>query len=265
MPEWERKKITLENNITYDILQFNKTKETTIIYIHGLGSSKEDFQDAIEYPELQNYNLLSVDLLGHGDSDKPKNFAYTMAEQAIKLKELIIQLNLDKNIILIAHSMGGPIAILLAELFKEKIKAIVYAEGNIDLGDCFFSNSIIAENSFEEWKNESFQKTVEMLKSLGIDMQNYTMLFEKAGPETIYFSSHDLLQISKKDTLIQNLVDLKTPILPIFGEKNKDKFSSEEKLAKYFQIMYVANSGHSMMIDNPDEFYRIIVEFLSKI
>jgi len=240
LDEWERKKITLENNTTFAILQFNDTKKSTIIYIHGLGSGKEDFIDAIQNPKLQNYNLLSVDLLGHGDTDKPKNCTYTMAEQTIRLKELIIHLALDENVILIAHSMGGPIAILLAELLKEKVKAIVYAEGNIDLGDCFF--------------------TVETFKTLGEDLSSYLLTFEKAGPETTYLSSRDLVQISKKDTLIQNLVDLKIPILPIFGANNKGKFTSEEKIAKHFTIKYVADSGHSMMHDNPDEFYRFIAE-----
>lgn len=263
MVEWEQKEISLKNKIAYAILQYNGTKKSTIIYIHGLGSGKEDFIDAIHYPELLDYNLLSVDLLGHGDSDKPKNFTYTMAEQAIKIKELMVQLKLDKEIIIIAHSMGGPIGILLAELFKEKMKAVVYAEGNIDLGDCFFSNSIITENSLEEWKNENFQQTVEMFKSLGIDMKKYTKTFEKAGSETTYLSSQDLVQISESDNLLQCLIDLKIPVLPIFGEKNKEKYSSEEKIAKHFTIKYVSNSGHSMMIDNPDEFYSYIIEFLN--
>jgi len=265
LDEWERKKITLENNTTFAILQFNDTKKSTIIYIHGLGSGKEDFIDAIQNPKLQNYNLLSVDLLGHGDTDKPKNCTYTMAEQTIRLKELIIHLALDENVILIAHSMGGPIAILLAELLKEKVKAIVYAEGNIDLGDCFFSISIITDSSLEKWKVENFQKTVETFKTLGEDLSSYLLTFEKAGPETTYLSSRDLVQISKKDTLIQNLVDLKIPILPIFGANNKGKFTSEEKIAKHFTIKYVADSGHSMMHDNPDEFYRFIAEFLSSL
>ena len=265
MDDWEQKKITIENDITFAILQYNSTKEKTIIYIHGLGSGKEDFIDAIQYPELLDYNLLSVDLLGHGDSDKPKNFTYTMAEQAIKIKELLIQLNVDKEIIIIAHSMGGPIGILLAELLKEKMKAIIYAEGNIDLGDCFFSNSIISENSLEEWKDEQFQKTVDMFKSLGIDMKSYTKTFEKAGAETTYLSSRDLVHISESGNLLQCLIDLNLPILPIFGEKNKEKYTSEEKIAKHFTIKYVSNAGHGMMLDNPDEFYGVIIDFLNKL
>ena len=264
MPEWERKKITLNNKIYYSVLYSNNSTKSTILFIHGLGSAKEDFLEAIQYPGFQNYNLLAVDLLGHGDSAKPKNFSYTMIDQAKNLKELLIHLSFDENIVIIAHSMGGPISIILAEMLNQKAKAIVYAEGNIDFGDCFGSNAIITTGNLIEWKNKNFQKMVDFLKAeINIEQSNYVVNFEKAGPETTYLSSRDLVEQSKKDNLIQRLINLDIPILPIFGEKNKGKFTSEEKIGKHFPIKYITDAEHDMMLSNPVEFYSFIREFLN--
>ena len=145
------------------------------------------------------------------------------------------------------------------------IEAIIYAEGNIDFGDCFGSNLIISSGSLEDWKNTNFQKSVEYFYSSDKNIQsNYAKSFEKAGPITTYLSSKDLVRISREETLLRRMTDWVIPVLAIYGEKNRGKFTSEEKIKEYFPIKYISNAEHDMMLSNPDEFYTTIIEFLSE-
>jgi pimeloyl-ACP methyl ester carboxylesterase len=266
MAKWIRQKLSLDNGYYYSILFYNGSTNKTILFIHGLGSAKEDFTNALECPRLLDYNLLAVDLLGHGDSIKPDNFSYKMKDQAEYLISLLQELALEDDFVIVAHSMGGPVAISLAEQLEQKPKAIIYAEGNIDFNDCFGSNAIISSGSLSEWKKELFQQAVTDLKADNNSVSSsYALSFEKAGPITTYLSSLDLVNISRENVLLQRLIDLNIPILAIYGEKNEGKFTSEEKLKRYFPIKYISNAEHDMMISNPDDFYNNIIDFLANI
>jgi len=238
----------------------------TLIFIHGLGCNKNDYLEAFSNHLLKEYGMLVVDLVGHNDSSTPSNFTYAMNTQARVLKKLIQKLELADDYILICHSMGGPIGVHLAELLGSKIKGMIYAEGNIDENDCFFSLSIIEQYTIAEWKKIGFATVLNSLKEMAeedIDLL-YAKSFAKAGPITTYKSSLDLVSESRNGRLLERLANLEIPILAIFGEENKGKFSSELKLKKKFPISYIPNAKHAMMHQNPVIFYEVILGFLNK-
>lgn len=238
----------------------------TLIFIHGLGSSKNDYLEAFSNHLLKEYGLLAVDLVGHNESTTPSNFTYAMNTQAKVLKKLIQKLELVDEYILMCHSMGGPIGIHLAEILDSKIKGIIYAEGNLDENDCFFSLSIIEQYTIAEWKYIGFATVLNSLEEMAEESisLHYAKFFAKAGPITTYKSSLDLVNESRSGHLLERLVNLDLPTLVIYGEENKGKFTSEQKLAKKFHISYIPNAGHAMMYQNPVIFYEVILGFLNK-
>lgn len=66
---------------------------------------------------------ISLDLRGHGGSDKPHQ-PYTMAAYADDVAWVIAQLGLDRPVV-VGHSMGGAIALQLAADHPEATRAIV--------------------------------------------------------------------------------------------------------------------------------------------
>ena len=166
-------RIAIDSRIEISYFHRPSKNDNTLIYIYGLGSSKRDFFDAFQQVHLQDYGLLSLDLVGHNDSTTPEKFTYKMKTQAKVIIKMIEKLGISDNLVLVCHSMGGPIGIYLAELLDEQIKGIVYAEGNIDENDCFFSASIIEQYSFQEWLNIGFETILESLTNMaeGIDLE----------------------------------------------------------------------------------------------
>ncbi len=238
----------------------------TLILIHGLGGSKNDYLDAFSNHLLKEYGLLAVDLVGHNDSTTPINFTYAMNTQAKVLLKLIEKLELADDFILLCHSMGGPVGVYLAETLSSKVKGIIYAEGNVDENDCFFSLSIIEQYTIAEWKGIGFATVLNSLEEMADEAIElfFAKSFAKAGPITTYKSSLDLVRESRSGHLFERLVNLDLPTIVIFGEENKGKFTSEQKLAKKFPINYIPNAGHAMMYNNPVIFYEVILGFLNK-
>jgi pimeloyl-ACP methyl ester carboxylesterase len=254
-------KTTLDLGVTLSYVLSEGEKEETILYIHGLGGSKKYLLPVLDYPELASYNVLIPDLVGHGNSSTPKNFSFSMDDQAKILHNLLNKLEIKDKLILIAHSMGGPISISLAKMQRDRIAGIVYAEGNIDIGDADFSNWVISDHTYEEWIKDGFNH---LLKQLMEDPKQrwYAEMYQMAGPVTIYKASEAIVAVSKADTLKDRLVELGVPVLVVFGEENRGKFTSEGKLGSIFPLVFIPEAGHSMMWDNPDAFYGEVIKFI---
>ena len=121
----------------------NTNQDYGIIFIHGLGGDKEWFKKQYLEYNLNDYSWIVPDLLGYGNSDKPKlEFVYSMKNQAIVLHNLLIEEEITR-VVIIAHSMGGPIAIsLIEEIMNSRnqnsinieVLSLFYLEGNLDRG-----------------------------------------------------------------------------------------------------------------------------------
>jgi len=250
---------------TFSYTYHKGRKPATLIPIHGLGGSKEYWQHIHDYPDLAAYSILVPDLVGFGDSlPPPKNFKYTMKEQAASVKALIDALAVKGDILLIPHSMGGPIGIYLAQLLAPRVKGIVYCEGNIDFDDCFGSNLVIPKYTYDEYVKTGFQKDLEGMTKRGY-APSMVESQRKAGAVTMYKSSDELVKTSKADTLAGELKALRVPTLVIYGEKNKGLWPSEKKMANLFKLIYTPGAAHVMMVDNPDSFYGDVAAFFKSL
>lgn len=204
-----------------------------------------------------------IDQIGYGDSSNLGGFNYTMKEQAEMLLKMIDKLGI-KDVVLVPHSMGGPVAVELAEMMDDRVKGIVYAEGNVDFNDCFFSNWIITKHTYDEWVGGVFQGILERYRQ-DPKQAKYAIPFGKAKSVSTYLSSEDLVAVSKKDGIRDRLAALNVPVLAIFGEKNKGKFTSEAKMAEKFPLVFIPGAEHSMMVDNSDAYYHEIARFVKSI
>jgi pimeloyl-ACP methyl ester carboxylesterase len=256
---------TKTGGYTFSYTRRRAENSITIIPLHGLGGSKGYWQPIYGYPGLARCGVLVPDLVGYGDSNPaPAGFGYTMLEQAEAVKTLVDILPVEGDIVLIPHSMGGPIGVYLARLLAPRVKGIVYAEGNIDINDCFGSNAIITKYTYGEYAESAFRSSLEAARKRGASPESVGSL-EKAGPATMYRSAEDLVRVSRGGTLAGELKSLGVPVLAVYGETNKGLWTSEKKAAALFPLTYIPGAGHAMMVDNPDAFYGKVEKFISEL
>jgi len=242
------------------------------LYVHGLGDSRKWFLKHFATYSLDRFSWIIPDLLGHGDSSKSdKAEAYSMDQQAKYLSDILEEEHV-KQLSLLAHSMGGPIAVSLIELLAyqsdtiTKPKLLFYLEGNLDAGDAFFSSQA-ARMTFSEFKQEFESFCNQILgDSEEEHMVDYIAAFRKAGPFTIWASSKDVAQVSVKGDLLNRLLahhGLTSYF--IFGEKNRGVFSSEKLVrdAK-LPLLFIPNAGHGLHTENPSYFWTIVGELIEK-
>ena len=98
---------------------------TPVVMIHGVAASLHDWDDLIPMLAQNGYASYALDLLGHGDSPKPKTRAYHIDWVFEHFLHWITSLHLTEPAILIGHSLGGYIALEYARRFSAWTRGLV--------------------------------------------------------------------------------------------------------------------------------------------
>ncbi len=106
-----KEKNVVENSIEIDDARIHYVQSGTgkdILLIHGLGGSTYSWRRL--RPHFPDYRLTAVDLMGFGESDKPKNGQYTLEHQAVIISQLVAKLGI-RDYVIAGHSYGGGVAL----------------------------------------------------------------------------------------------------------------------------------------------------------
>ena len=111
-----------------EISYIDSGKGDAIILIHGLGGNAGHWQMNIGPLAAVGHRVIAVNLPGYGGSTAPEGItgATSLTGYAVAINELVAHLGLKKAV-LMGHSMGGQIAILLALQKPAWLQALVLA------------------------------------------------------------------------------------------------------------------------------------------
>ena len=110
----------------------------TIVFIHGFPSASWDWHHQWQTLK-QNYNLIAMDMLGFGLSDKPFPHHYSLREQTNLLNRLLSHLGVETCHV-IAHDYGDSVAQeLLCDFEQHKLPVTLQSI-------CFLNGGLFAES-----------------------------------------------------------------------------------------------------------------------
>ncbi|HEV2773362.1 MAG TPA: alpha/beta fold hydrolase [Thermoleophilaceae bacterium] len=95
---------------------------SVIALIHGITSTSDTWRELL--PLLaERHTVVAPDLLGHGDSAKPRG-DYSLGAYATGLRDLLVALGHERANI-VGHSLGGGVAMQFAYQFPERCERLV--------------------------------------------------------------------------------------------------------------------------------------------
>ncbi|MFD3509261.1 alpha/beta hydrolase [Nocardia sp. NPDC058666] len=92
-----------------------------LLLIHGITDSSGTWEPVFD-ALTEHYTVIAPDLLGHGESAKPRA-DYAVAAYANGMRDLLSVLGIDR-ITVVGHSLGGGVAMQFAYQFPEKVERI---------------------------------------------------------------------------------------------------------------------------------------------
>ena len=111
-----------------------------IVLIHGFGASLDTWR-YLEERLKSEYRIVSLDLRGHGYSDRPLDDRYSLQDHAAVVLGLMDHLKLE-NVVLVGNSLGCAIALMAALKAQQEssatVAAMVLIAGSLDGDDLPF-------------------------------------------------------------------------------------------------------------------------------
>ncbi|MEU8111233.1 alpha/beta fold hydrolase [Micromonospora sp. NPDC053740] len=219
--------------------------EPTRVYLHGLGASSPAYYAAVATnPTLAGRRSLLMDLLGHGISDRPVDASYTLEEHADLLATALTAAKVSAAQV-IAHSMGGAVAIVLASRHPHLVSALVLVDATLDPQPP--GEGIGARYTEEQFVHGGGRS--ETLTRVG---PAWAATMRLTGPEALYRTAVHLGRATTP-TMRELLVDLPVPRTYLHPADNEPR-GARALTDAGVRVVAVPEAGHNIMLDNPDGF-----------
>jgi len=224
----------------------------TLLFIHGAGGNHEIWENQIKYFS----NAIAIDLPGHDSGDGRR----TIEEYVEDVRGLCDEKSL-KGFVMVGHSMGGAITQKFAITYPEYLKAIVLVSTGARLR--------VAPIIFEEIKRD-YNHLLELMREYAFSNKTpaevkdkAVELMRKVKPQVVYGD----FEACDKFDVMGSLDRISVPTLIICGE---DDLLTPVKYSEYLkanirnsELKVIADAGHMVMLEKPEEFNKILEKFIS--
>ncbi|MGX8904511.1 alpha/beta fold hydrolase [Streptomyces netropsis] len=235
-------------------------REPTRVYVHGLGATSAPyFAEVAVHPALAGHRSLLIDLLGHGISDRPTDFDYSLESHADALATALTAAGVD-GAELIAHSMGGSVAIVLAARHPRLVSRLVLVDANLDplpRTPGSGGSSGIAAYSEQEFLTDGWQEVRDRVGA------HWWSTMRLAGREALHRSAAQLIR-GTVPTMRELLLGLEIPRTYLLPEADGPLPGADALAAAGVSVVPVPDCGHNIMLDNPQAFAHATATALAK-
>ncbi len=239
-----------------------------IVLLHGFLENRDMWTDITNVLSA-NFRVVTIDLLGHGETDC-LGYVHSMEDNAAVVNAVITHLQIKKATIA-GHSMGGYVALALAEMHPKTVKAIILINSTA--------------------KPDSEERKINRDRAIKAVKQNYTN-FVRLSIANL-FSENNRTRLENEINYVRNQA-LKTPLQGIVatleGMKVRADRQSILSSGKYPVLFILGKQdpvlnyeetidqadhksvelitfpdGHMSPIENRDELADAILNFLKRI
>ena len=242
-------------------IDFDKEKPS-ILLMHGSGLTHIVWSLHEQFYASQGFNVLSVDLPGHGNSECPS--LESIEKISNWVKSLINVLGI-KKIIIIGHSQGSLIGIDFASRYPDLISSLVLVAGTYKMP---------VNQDLIDYAEAGDEKAVLLMMKWGYEGSK---AFIGGNPvKKIINSSRDIREILAVDLNACNnykdgkesLKKINCPTLCIFGDLDKmvplEVGNKMASMIKNSEKKVINNCGHMIIFEQAFEMRKTVKEFLTK-
>ena len=249
-----------------------------LVLLHGFTGCAANWQAHAEQFASQ-FTTVRIDLLGHGGSDSPADpELYQMARCVEDLAAVFDHLGLEQAAVL-GYSMGGRVALHLAAAYPERVGALILESASPGLADP-------AERAARVISDEALATRIEHegLEAF-VDYWEHLPLFAsqsglpeatRAALRTQRLQNNSIglanslrgLGVGAQPSLWAQLPTLQIPTLLIAGALDEKFMAIAQQMAAVMPAakwVSVPNAGHSVHLERPAEFERVVLDWLSEI
>ena len=248
-----------------------------LLLVHGFGGAKEDFADHVT-DLAQRFQVVTFDLRGHGESDKPANLsAYSLERLRADTVAVADAFGFDQ-FVLLGHSMGGMVVRRIPLDHPDRVTALVMMDTSA--GPLPGMDLDIVELAVGVAVNEGKDALKALLDfAAPFETPSHRRLVER-HPDYQAFCDRKWDNVSEimwaalarelanQPDDLDEMRSLTIPVLVMIGETDAAFLDASDAMCEAIPTArkaVIADAGHSPQFENPEVWYGELAGFLASL
>jgi pimeloyl-ACP methyl ester carboxylesterase len=221
-----------------------------VIFLHGWVGSWRYWINAMQVAAT-SFRAYALDLFGFGDSMRAP-LSYSLDKQADLLKRFLDEMGIGK-IALVGHNLGAVVGLYYLKQWPQSVDRIMAINHPFDYSSINARMKTAALPELADWLGGRAPDAVSALSDAA-----------KADPQAVTAS---MAGVQANSNLFAEIRGLSVPCLFVYGPNDPGiVMPSQERtdsLPNHMHQVNLEGTGHFPMIDNPNQFNRLLTDFLA--
>lgn len=224
----------------------------TLVLIHGWNCDRRYWEPAMAALEA-HYRMIAVDLGGHGESGAGRQ-AWTIGSFGEDVAAVVRLLELDR-VVLVGHSMGGPVALEAAGRLDGRVTAVVGVDTFQAVEETPPPDLDVQLEPFRRDLGKALRilDPVFFAPSTEPELEDWIRRDMAAAPVNV--SVPALESLARYDESAA-LYALEVPVGVINADIRPTDADALRRARPGFELVVVEGAGHFLMMERPDDFAR---------
>jgi len=217
-----------------------------------------------------DYRVVSVDLIGHGGSEKPRD-GYSAENQADQVAAAVRRVGVRKALI-VGQSLGGPIATAVAERHPALARGVVVMDSSprsdyvdLPLTQRLATLPVLGQAIWHVMPDEMVREGLSDAFAEGFDVPDQ-FVQDLKGMTFTSFKEADELDGYHDTPLPDRLTKTGLPVLVIFGADDTiivppDEAADEYRKIPGARVVMLPGVGHTPQVEAPGKVARLVKSF----
>lgn len=271
--------VTIENGLQVGVRLWGSENQTTLLFLHGLGSTAASFTELANLLSVK-YRILAVDLPGHGESTFINEEKFFSVDSLAKWVVKVLEYFNFRDVHVVGHSIGGNIGLAIGRM--QSIKSLILLDGGYIRSSSIPGSSLeeevrMAEQHcksyiFASWKQFETELREGGLSPALVELAKWSMKEEDHQIKLIlasdlagYYVKQHFYEPSEK-----TLITVEAPVLLLRSTLPKEFNAHREKETVRFSqyvsatVENVEEAPHDIYWECPDAVSRQISQWIEK-
>jgi len=236
--------------------------DPALVFVHGWSCDRTYWDAQIPYFS-DRYRVVTIDLAGHGESGLGRE-VWSMRAFGQDVTAVVEELGLD-HVVLVGHSMGGPVVVEAARLLGDRVRLVVGADTFKDVSGRY-TREFIA-NWLQPFRVDFDAAMSDFVTSFFLQTSDSALIEQtvddmSAAPPNVALGAAEELMNWGSIEQAAAFRELSVPVRLINSDYSPTNVDAGREYTSSFDAVLMSGVGHFVMMEDPATFNRLLSEIV---